>query len=165
VTAPRLIIERLSSSHDRDSFDCGVEELNVYLLKYSGQHERKGMGRTYVAIAEGQRPVLGYYTISSSAVSFDEVPENLPHHPIPVALIGRLAIDRSAHGRGLGEALLIHALSSAQRAGEIVGIYAIVVDALDQQAKNFYLRYGFQQLLDDPLHLYLPMRVVKQLKL
>jgi GNAT superfamily N-acetyltransferase len=165
VTPPQLIIEGLSSRHDRDSFDCGAEELNVYLRKYSGQHERKGMGRTYVAIEESQRQVLGYYTISSSAITFDVVPENLPHHPIPVALIGRLAVDRGAHGRGLGEALLIHALCSAQKAGEIVGIYAIVVDALDQQARNFYLKYGFHQLLDDPLHLYLPMRVVKQLKL
>lgn len=160
-----LIIEKLSSGHDRNSFDCGVEELNLYLLKYSGQHERKGMGRTYVATEEGERLVLGYYTISSSAVAFDVVPENLPHHPIPVALVGRLAVDRNMHGHGLGEMLLIHALQSAQRAGESVGIYAVVVDALDDKARSFYLKYGFRELLDDPLHLYLPMKAVKQLKL
>jgi predicted GNAT family N-acyltransferase len=162
-----LTIERLSSHHDRDSFDCGVEELNAYLQRYSGQHERKGMGRTYVAVdtADESRRILGYYTISSSSVGFDEVPENLPHHPIPVALIGRLGVDISARGRGLGETLLVHALRSALRASEIVGLYAVVVDAFDQHAKNFYLKYGFDELADDRLHLYLPIKAIKQLKL
>jgi predicted GNAT family N-acyltransferase len=165
VANPRLIIQRLSTSHDRDSFDCGAEELNLYLLKYSWQHERKGMGRTYVATEEGESRVLGYYTISSSAVAFDVVPENLPRHPIPVALIGRLAVDRNAQGRGLCEMLLIDALRSAQKASESVGIYAIVVDALEDKARGFYVKYGFRELLDDRLHLYLPMKVVKELKL
>ena len=123
------------------------------------------MGRTYVAVEEGEARVLGYYAISSSAVAFDTVPENLPRHPVPVALIGRPAVDRSARGRGLGETLLLHALRSAQRAAEIVGIYAVVVDAMDQQAKSFYLKYGFHELLDDKLHLYLPMKIIRQLKL
>src|SRR5438552_1764553 len=97
-----IIIEKLSSHHDRRSFDCGVEELNTYLQRYSGQHERKGMGRTYVATEEADVRVIGYYTISSSAVAFDVVPENLPHHPVPVALVGRLAVDNGARGQGLG---------------------------------------------------------------
>jgi hypothetical protein len=85
-----ILIEKLSTYHERQHFDCGVEELNRYLLKYAGQHERKGMGRTYVATTDGDASVLGYYTISSSAVAFEVVPENLPRHPIPVALVGRL---------------------------------------------------------------------------
>lgn len=161
----QLIIEKLSSHHERDAFDCGVEALNVYLQKYSGQHERKGIGRTYVAVEKGEARVLGYYSISSGAVAFETVPENLPRYPVPVALIGRLAVDQSARERGMGETLLIHALQSAQRASDIVGIYAVVVDALDHRAKTFYLKYGFNELKDDQLHLYLPMRVIKQLKL
>ena len=133
-----FIIEKLASHHNRSDFDCGVEELNSYLQRYSGQHERKGMGRTYVAAKENDTRVLGYYTISSSAVAFDVVPENLPHHPVPVALVGRLAVDNTARGERLGETLLIHALRSAQRAAKIVGIYAVVVDALDESAKSFY---------------------------
>jgi hypothetical protein len=121
-----------------------VEELNAYLLRYSGQHERKGMGRTYVAVEEGRTQVLGYYTISSSAVSFEAVPANLFRHPVPVALIGRLAVDISARDHGL---------------------YAVVVDALDEKAKRFYLKYGFKELADDRLHLYLPMKAIKQLDL
>lgn len=160
-----VTIEKLSSRHDRSGFDCGVEALNAYLKQYSGRHERKGMGRTYVAVDEGEARILGYYTISSGAVAFDTVPEKLPRHPIPVALIGRLAVDNDASGRGVGETLLIHALQSAQQVSEIVGLYAVIVDALNQQAKNFYIKYGFNELSDDHLHLYLPVKTIKQLKL
>ena len=160
-----IAIERLSSHHDRRDFDCGVAELNSYLLKYSGQHERKGIGRTYVATEEDNTRVLGYYTISSSGVAFDVVPENLPRHPVPVALIARLAVDITARRRRLGETLLIHALRSAQRASRIVGIYAVVVNALDESARSFYMKYGFEQLTDDRLHLYLPMKTIERLDL
>lgn len=160
-----ITIETLSSHHDRRDFDCGVEDLNTYLQRYSGQHERKGMGRTYVATKPGETRVLGYYTISSSSIAFDVVPENLPRHRVPVALIGRLAVDKSARGRKLGETLLIHALQSAQRAAKIVGIYAVVVDAFDEAARAFYLQYGFEELIDDRLHLYLPMKAIERLNL
>jgi predicted N-acetyltransferase YhbS len=70
-------------------------------------------------------------------VACEVIPENLPRHPVPVVLIGRLAVDITGRGQRLGEALLIHALRSAQRAAEIVGIYAVVVDALDESAKSF----------------------------
>ena|SRR5205809_961580 len=161
----RFVIEKLSHRHDRSAFDCGIEELNVYLKKYSGQHERRGVSRTYVAVEKGETSALGYYSISSGAVAFDTVPENLARHPVPVALIGRLAVDKSARGQGLGEMLLVHALRSAERASEVVGIYAVVVDAWDEAARKFYLKYGFNELRDDRLHLYLPMKVIKQLKL
>ena len=160
-----IVIEKLSTYHDRRSFDCGVAELNVYLQKYAGQHERKGMGRTYIATHEGDPRAIGYYTISSGAVAFDLVPENLPHHPVPVAIVGRLAVDNTARGQGLGETLLIHALSSAQRAARIVGIYAVVVEALDESARSFYLKYGFAELADDRFHLYLPMKAIERLNL
>lgn len=160
-----LTIEKLSPHHDRRSFDCGVQDLNTYLQKYSGQHELKGIGRTYVATKERDNRVLGYYTISSSAVAFDIVPEKLPRHPVPVALIGRLAVDKSVRGQRLGEMLLIHALRSAQRASKIVGIYAVVVDAMDESARRFYLKYGFLELIDDQLHLYLPMKTIERLNL
>jgi len=165
MSPTRFVIEKLSSRHDRSAFDCGIEELNAYLKKYSGQHERRGISRTYVAVEEGENPALGYYSISSGAVSFDAVPENLPRHPVPVALIGRLAVDKRARGHGLGETLLVHALRSAQRASAVVGIYAVVVDAWDEAARKFYLKYGFNELKDDRLHLYLSMRVIRQLLL
>ena len=160
-----MIIERLSPHHDRRDFNCGVEELNSYLQKYSSQHERKGIGRTYIARKDSDMRVLGYYTISSSAVAFEVVPENVPRHPVPVALVGRLAVDISARGQRLGETLLLHGLQSAQRAARIVGIYAVVVDAFDESARDFYLKYGFNELTDDRLHLYLPMKAIEKLNL
>ena len=160
-----IVIEKLSSHHNRRDFDCGVEELNSYLQRYSGQHERKGMGRTYVATEKNDDRIRGYYTIASSAIAFDIVPENLPRHPVPVALIGRLAVDKTARRQRLGETLLIHALVSAHSAAKIVGIFAVVVDALDDSARNFYLKYGFNELIDDRLHLYLPMKTIAKLGL
>ena len=118
-----------------------------------------------MATKNEERRVLGYYTISSSAVAFDVVPENLPRHPVPVALVGRLAVDNIARSQRLGETLLIHALRSAQRAAKIVGMYAVVVDALDESAKRFYGKYGFNELTDDHLHLYLPMKAIERLNL
>jgi predicted GNAT family N-acyltransferase len=158
-------IANLSSHHERRDFDCGVEELNSYLQRYSSQHERKGIARTYIATNDDDGRVLGYYTISSSAVACEVFPENLPRHPVPVVVVGRLAVDITARGRRLGETLLIHALRSAQHAAEIIGIYAVVVDALDESAKKFYLKYGFAELTDDHLHLYLPMKVIERLNL
>ena len=160
-----ITIEPLSSPHDRRNFDCGVEELNTYLQRYSAQHERKGMGRTYVATDAGEARILGYYTIASSSIAFETVPQKMPRHPVPVALIGRLSVDKTARGRRLGETLLIHALQSGQRAAKIVGIYAVVVDAFDESARRFYLKYGFEELHDDRLHLYLPMKAIERLKL
>lgn len=158
-------IERLSSAHDRGQFDCGEPALNEYLQRFAGQHDRKGLGRTYVAVDPGETVVKGYYTISSGAVSFEDVPENLPRYPIPVVLLARLAVDRSARGHGLGAMLLIHALKKAEEVSEQLGVHAVAVDALNEAARAFYLKYGFTELLDDPLHLYLPMRKIRQLGL
>lgn len=158
-------IERLSPSHDRDSFDCGERPLDEYLRRYAGQHDRKGLGRTYVAVEHGGTAVKGYYTISSGAVSFEVVPENLPRYPVPVVLLARLAVDRTARGQGLGAMLLVHALKRAQDVSEQLGVHAVVVDALNDTARAFYLKYGFSELLDDPLHLFLPVRKIRQLGL
>lgn len=158
-------IERLSSSHIRDSFDCGEPALDEYLRRYAGQHDRKGLGRTYVAVERGGSVVKGYYTIASGAVSFEVVPENLPRHPVPVVLLARLAVDRTARGQGLGAMLLVHALKRAQDISEHLGVHAVVVDALNDGARAFYLKYGFSALLDDPLHLFLSMKKIRQLGL
>lgn len=160
-----MIIVPLTAQHDRAGFDCGESLLNAYIQRYAGQHDRKGFGRTYVAIEEGSSVVKGYYTISSGAVSFEVVPENVPHHPIPIVLLGRLAVDHSARGRRLGETLLIDALARAERVADQLGIYAVAVEAIDERAREFYLKYGFKELLDDRRHLYLPIKVIRKLHL
>jgi GNAT superfamily N-acetyltransferase len=153
----------LASDYDRDSFDCGEVELNDYLKKFAGQHGRKGQSRTFILVEENSPRIWGYYTLSSASLAFDIIPENVPRHPVPVALMGRLAVDREKRGHGLGAVLLVDALKRVVTLAEQIGIYALVVDALHAPAKNFYLHYGFRELLDDPLHLFLPLRIAKQL--
>jgi GNAT superfamily N-acetyltransferase len=160
-----VIILPLNERHDRASFDCGVPGLTKYVQRYAGQHDRKGFGRTFVALEEGSSQIQGYYTISSGSVSFHEVPENVPHHPVPVVLIGRLAVDLKARGKGLGEILLMDALRRSKGVADQLGIYAVAVHAIDEQARAFYSKYGFRALLDEKLHLYLPMKVIRKLNL
>ena len=162
-----MLIERLSSAHDRSLFDCGEPSLNTYLRQYALQNDKKGLGRTFVALEPGNPRIYGYYTLSTGAVTFDKVPQNLPRCPVPVAHLGRLAVDLSLRGTGarLGETLLLDALRRAVGISEQIGLYAVEVWALNASARDFYLKYGFAALLDDENHLYLPMKSVRKLKL
>jgi len=159
------IVEPLGIQHDRDVFDCEENSLNEFLKKYARQNDEKGLGRTFVAVKPGDPAIIGYYTIASGAVSFDTVPEKLPRYPIPVAHLGRLAVDKQAKGQGVGAFLLIDALRRIAQVADQMGIYAVEVYALNESAKQFYLKYGFTPLEDDPLHLYLPMKKIRKLKL
>jgi ribosomal protein S18 acetylase RimI-like enzyme len=159
-----LKIELLSTKHDRVSFDCGEPSLNTYLKQYARQNDEKGLGRTYVATETGQR-IEGYYTISTGAVKFDDVPAKLPKYPVPVVHLGRLAIDMGSQGKGLGELLLLDALKRASLAADQLGIYAVEVRALNDSARRFYQKYGFTSLLDNEHHLYLPMKTIRKLGL
>ena len=111
----------------------------------------------------------GYYAISTHRVAFEALSEEqakgLPRIDVPVILMGRLAVDASAQGKGLGSLLLIDALRRAQYLGDQVGIRAVEVDAIDDAAQAFYLRFGFTPLIDEPRHLYLPMQVIRKLSL
>lgn len=159
------IIEPLSSRHNRAAFDCGEESLNDYLRRFARQNDARHLGRTFVAVFEGQTRIEGYYTLSSGAVAFDTVPEKLPRYPVPVVHLGRLAVDRAAQGQGIGEFLLLDALKRAALLSDQLGIYAVEVYALHDRARAFYLRYGFTSLADDPLHLYLPTKKIQELGL
>ncbi len=162
-------IERLGRSHGRGFFRCGNEMLDEWLKRRAGQWGRSELTRTYVGVRDGETRVLGYYAISSHHVSF----QNLPHHEarhlpeidVPVVLLGRLAVDESAQGHGLGRLLLLDALRRAQHLATELGIRAVEVDAIDQDARRFYLRFGFTPLTDDPKHLFLPMLVIRKLGL
>lgn len=161
-------IEHLTKEHDRTAFDCGEESLNNYLRRLALQNDTRRVGRTFVAVEAGEKRVLGYYTLATGRVAIEHLPDNRrlpPHLPVPVVLLGRLAVDRSRQGAGLGKTLLLHALWRAQQIGTQAGVYAVEVDALHEKAKAFYTKYGFVPLLDDPLHLYLPMRTIEALGL
>jgi GNAT superfamily N-acetyltransferase len=135
----------------------------------AGQFERRDLARTYVAVRQGQARVGGYYALSNHRVRYDALPaeqfKGLPRMDVPVVLLGRLAVDRSTQGQGLGTFLLIDALRRALQVSEQVGIRAVEVDAIDEVARNFYVKFGFVQLLDDQRHLYLSMHIIRKLNL
>jgi GNAT superfamily N-acetyltransferase len=113
--------------------------------------------------------VLGYYAISTHGVRREDLPDEqakgLPRMDVPVVLLGRLAVDKSAQGCGLGSLLLLDALRRVELLAEEVGIRAVEVDAIDDTARNFYLKFGFMPLLDDLGHLFLPMPAIRKLGL
>lgn len=162
-------VQHLHSRHHKSGFDCGIPSLNEWLIKRASQFDRKGLARTFVATVPDDQRVLGYYALANHRVIHEALPEveakGLPRLDVPVALLARLAVDRTVQKQGLGTFLLIDALRRVQSIAEHIGIRAVEVDAVDDVARAFYLKFGFQSLLDDERHLFLSMKVVEQLKL
>lgn len=154
----------LDRSFERTNFDCGNSRLNDYLKKYAIQNQKARYSITYVATIEGSKEIVGYYCTSASVIEFANIPEKqkkkLPRYPAPVMLIGQLAVAKDMQGKGLGKILLMHALSRAVKIGEEMGIYAVRVDAIDEKAKSFYLKYGFVPLKDNDYSLILPLKTI-----
>jgi GNAT superfamily N-acetyltransferase len=166
---PSWIISRLGKLHDRSTFDCGRPMLNDWLKDKAGQFERRDLARTFVATRTGEVVVVGYYAICTHRVLHELLPaaesKKLPRLDIPVVLIARLAVAQSVQRQGLGALLLIDALRRSMQISEQIGIRAVEVDAIDDQAENFYLKFGFRSLSDDRHHLFLPMHEIRKLKL
>lgn len=160
-------IESLTQYHDRRSLVSGQPLLDDFLRHRAGQYDRRDVGRTYVLVAAGDLRVRGYYTLAAGAMGFSAIPDEwskrLPPHHIPTVHLGRLAVDKAVQGMGLGGDLLFHGLQTAVRVSEEIGVYAVDVFAIDENAKSFYRRFGFRQLEDDPFHLFLPVKLVRQL--
>jgi GNAT superfamily N-acetyltransferase len=161
------VIERLNRSHERGAFCCGNAPLDNFLQTLVTQYEKRRLGRTVVATAAGENKVLGYYTAAAGSFAVSSLPEaarkKLPKHPLPTVHLGRLAVDLSCQGKGLGEALLFHFLEKAVEVSDELGVFAVDVWATDEPASRFYLKYGFIRLEDAPFHLYLPIATVEQM--
>ena len=147
--------EHLKAAHDVSVFDCGVPALDAWLKRRAWQNETSGASRTYVVRAHEQR-VVGYYALATGAVSLRDAGartrRNMPD-PIPAMILGRLAIDHAYQGRGLGRGLLRDAVLRTIQAASIVGIRAILVYAISEDAAQFYGRCGFSQSPLDPMTL------------
>jgi GNAT superfamily N-acetyltransferase len=160
-------IEPLERRHERAAFDCGEPALDEFIRRNARQNQDRGIGRTYVATEAGGLRVLGFYTLASGSILPADLPEperrHLPRYRVPVVQLARLAVDRTASGQGIGEALLIDALRRSALAAEILGVFAVEVYAKHDDAAAFYRRYGFVPLEDDRLHLYLPISMVSPL--
>lgn len=163
---PRWLITDLRPIHDRTGFRCGSESLDRFLEQFARQNERSGLSRTAVACPAGTRTVVGFYSLAAGSVSIDSLPERdrrrLPRHPVPTALIGRLAVDQRHQRQGLGDLLVADALRRIESVSRAMGIHAAEVEAIDATARTFYRRFGFLELLDDPNHLYLPIATVRR---
>lgn len=164
-------IVQLNEQHKRETFDCGVESLNTFIRTHVVRNTDQYYGQTFVAerlpITE-ERPVSGYYTVSMASISFKSIPDKisrgLPKYPVPAALIARLATDKSARGVGLGGMLLIHALQAIHRlASSEIGCAAAIVDTENEEAKQFYLNYGFTPFEDKRSSLFLMTKKIKAL--
>ena len=162
------IVELLAPHHARTDFDCGVESLNVFLQQQAGQNSKRDFSQTFVAVSEAGLPdIIGYYTLAMNALDFDQLPKekHLPRYPVPIAHLGRLAVDLQHRGRHIGEYLLFHALWRVQLLSQEIGVFAVEVKALDAAASRFYLKYGFTPMADDPLHLYITLKSIRKLGL
>ena len=155
--------ERLEPHHLLESFDCGVPSLNDWLKRRARMNEREGASRSYVVCA-GQE-VVGYYCLAAGSVCCLDVPgrvrRNMPD-PLPVMVIGRLAIHREWQGQGLGRALLRDAAIRTLSAAEVAGVRAILVHALSEEAKRFYIRWGFMESPTNPMTLVITLQDVKK---
>lgn len=158
-------IERLDRFHDRAGFECGKRARDEFIRRFASQYEKRRLGRTCIAVQTGEKTVYGYFTLAAGAIPFRSLPEgsarNLPKHPVPVVLLARLAVDKTVQGQGLGEALPVSALERCSQLADEIAVHAIEVDAIDEQAKTFYSKYGFIPLLDRERHLFLPIDTVR----
>lgn len=161
---PKFIIEKLSREHDLSAFDCGTATLNEWLRKYAWTNQQADSAKTYVAV-EGDR-IAGYYALTTGSVHKHESPQRIAkgfaNHPVGVVLLARLAVDRSEQAKGLGKALLIDALSRVEQAAEIVGVRAVLVHAIDDAARRFYLHFDFEESPVDPFQLMLLLKDLRK---
>jgi predicted GNAT family N-acyltransferase len=166
VEASERVIEPFQRQrHSRDEFSCEVESLDRYFKTQAAQEIKKKVAAVFV-MAEG-RKVIGYYTLSSYTIDAGELPDavvrHLPHYPkLPAILIGRLARDKRYAGQGVGEKLLVDALQRSLAHTSEVGAVAVVVEAENEKARQFYLSYGFILFPDHQNKLFLPMRTIER---
>lgn len=156
-------IRTLDAALDTTSFRCGHAALDEYIRRYATQDVRRNVARIFVATPEeDKRRLAGYFTLSAGSVSCSDLPDDLarklPHYPIPVALIGRLAVDATFQGTGLGSILLADACVKVIQASAVLAVAGIIVDAKDESASAFYNRFGFVPLPGQRNRLLLPAK-------
>jgi len=158
-------ISKLSRDFDRKPFECGVMSLTTFLREHALRQMEQKFSTTYVLHSRGETEIRGYYTISMSLIELHDMPEEsrrkLPRHPVPAVRIGRLAVAVSYQRKHYGSYLLVDAFRRITRLSADIGVHAVEVDAIDENARRFYEKYGFCSLEDDVDHLYLPLATAK----
>lgn len=141
-------IRALDSSIDTSDFLCGREPLDDYIRRYASQDVRRNVARVFIATPDDDyRNLAGFFTLSAGSVCCSSLPSalarKLPRYPVPVALIGRLAVSRKFQGKGLGSILLADACKKVSQASSVLAMAGIIVDAKDDEAVSFYKHFGF----------------------
>jgi GNAT superfamily N-acetyltransferase len=158
--------EPLDAGHTLEGFDCGVGSLNIWLIEHARQAAAAGSARTFVMVDSKQERVCGYYALAAAAVAHEQATERArkgqPRHPIPAVLLARLAVDASVQGRGVGAWLLQDAMRRALSASDAVGMRVLLVHALDDNARDFYERWGFEPSPTDPLNLQMLFKDIRK---
>lgn len=159
-------IRSFDSGIDADSFHCGEATLDEYIRRYARQDVRRNLARVFIATPENDSQRLaGFFTLSAGSVSCSELPESLakklPRYPVPVALIGRLAVSSAFQGHGLGSILLADACKKVVHASATLAVAGIIVDAKDETAASFYMHFGFLTLPGQPARLLLPAKAFR----
>ena len=153
----------LSDQHQLADFESGEPSLDDWLKRRAARNQANGSSRTYV-VCEGDA-VIGYYCLAAGAIGHAEAPSTLKRNrpdPIPVLVLGRLAIHKDHHQKGIGTALLGDAIRRAIQAADIAGITALLVQAISEQARRFYLSRGFVESPVKPMTLCLMLATVRQ---
>ncbi len=153
----------LTARHDTTAFDCGVAALDDWLRRRAIANQASGASRTFV-VCDGDK-IIGYYALASGSVSVDAAPgrfrRNMPQ-PIPVVILARLAVDRGYQGRGIGLMLFRDAAMRVFNAADTIGIRGILVHAISEEAKAFYVALGFEPSPFDPMTLMVTLNDVKK---
>ena len=159
-------IETLQKQHDRRAFSCGEPSLDAWFRNRASQDTKRDLAQVFVAI-DDELGLVGFYSLSAFALQLDELPDDLAsklprYSAIPAALIGRLARDLRSRGQRVGDVLLADAISRVLAARKTLGVYAIVVDALNTTARDFYASFGFTPLPTRPDRLFLLTSVAER---
>jgi GNAT superfamily N-acetyltransferase len=147
---------------DRTAFDCGEPALDDFLRTKAAQHQARRVSRTFVLTHSAEpRRILGYYSLSNSQIAREQLSDaearSLPRHPVPAVMLARLAVDRSQQGQRRGQWLVMDVIKRCALVGQQSGVYALLVDAKNEAAKRFYLRFGFAAIAGHPMTFYLPL--------
>jgi len=162
------MIELLNNRHNRKQFDCGKELLNNYLKYQAGQDVKRKLSACFVLTDVETNQIKGYYTLSNNSIPLNSFPKEIQNKfpqsylSIPTTLLGRLAVDKKFHGKGIGKILLIDALKRSYETSQKIGSYAVVVDPIDKEAERFYQKYDFIKLPDSE-KMILAIKTLKEL--
>jgi len=152
----------IGKRHDRAAFDCGDPDLNLYLQKFARQNHESGGAKCFIAApSDAPARVLGFTTLSPASIEYSRTPalakKGLARYDVPVFRLGRLGVDRTVQGRGLGGALLLRAADRCLRVAQDIGGVALLIDAKNDRAARWYESYGALRMDDAPLSLVLPL--------